>query len=376
MLKIVNQGTVVSAQPKTDYSSCAFSGLCVLPNGRWLCAYRTARTKVNVGVQTTRLTWSDDEGKSWSSPIEPFKAPLIEGKEGRFRAGQPTSLGDSRVVMVLYWVDVSNPNLPFFNEETQGLLDSKIMLSFSDDNGETWSSPCLVDTSPFNQPTPITGPMLLLPDGRWILQFELNKHYYELSEWHHSSVLMFSSDGGKSWPEHTIASHDPTNRIFYWDQRPNMLSDGTIFDLFWTYDNATGIYLNNHARTLRDGEKTWSNIWDIGVSGQPAPAVQLSDGRLAMVYVDRTSEPIIKMRTSSDNGKSWPAETEMVIYRQALDSQTVRKNSMQDAWSEMGKFSLGLPTTAKTANGDIVIVFYAGHSTDETDIKFCQIRDV
>jgi hypothetical protein len=96
---------------------------------------------------------------------------------------------------------------------------------------------------------------------------ELNKAYYDTSVWRHSSVLMFSKDGGRSWPEHAITGHDPENRVFYWDQRPGVLRDGVLLDLFWTYDNRSAAYLNIHARESRDCGSTWSAMWDTGVPG-------------------------------------------------------------------------------------------------------------
>jgi len=373
-MKIVGSGTVVASQPDTDRQSCAFSGVCVFPNGRWLCGFRGAPTKTCVGRQGSFLTRSDDEGKTWSSPIEPFVPPDLDGRRGQFRAVQPTALGGGDVLAVLYWVDASNPDLPFFNEETQGLLDSKIFLAKSNDTGQTWSKPWLIDTSPFNQPTPITGPVLKLANGELGLQFELNNHYYDRSVWRHSSVIMFSKDGGKTFPTHAIAGNDPDNRIFYWDQRPAVLADGRILDLFWTYDNQAGVYLNNHARESRDHGRTWSRMWDTGVTGQPAPAVELSDGGIGMVYVDRTAAPVIKIRTSADGGHSWPADTELQISQSMVASQTEKKATMQDAWSEMSKFSVGLPSTARTKNGDVLVIYYAGADPDHTDIKWARLR--
>jgi len=270
-------------------------------------------------------------------------------------------------------VDYSQPDLPFFNEQTEGLLDSRIFLAESRDRGVTWSEPALVDTSPFNVPTPITGPALVLPDGRWACQFELNKPYYDTSVWRHSSVLIFSSDEGKTWPAYTIASNDPANRIFYWDQRPGVLDDGTIFDLFWTYDNQAAVYLNIHARESRDGGRSWSELWDTGVPGQPAPPVDLKDGRIAMVYVDRTGSPVVKARVSGDRGRSWPAETESVVYQRQADSQTRQKGAMADAWAEMAKFSVGLPATAALPDGDVLVVYYAGPETDLTDVEWVRL---
>jgi len=47
---------------------------------------------------------------------------------------------------------------------------------------------------------------------------------------------------------------------------------------------------------------------------------------------------------------------------------------MQDAWAEMAKFSIGLPSTAFLQNGDILVVYYAGPETDQTDIHWARVR--
>jgi hypothetical protein len=148
-------------------------------------------------------------------------------------------------------------------------------------------------------------------------------------------------------------------------------SDGRVLDLFWTVDRKEAVYRNIHARESLDHGRTWSPIWDTGVPGQPAPAVPLSDGSLAMVYVDRSGAPEIKMRVSHDRGRTWLADSEIVLERPQLANQSLQKSSMQDAWSEMAAFSLGLPATAVAGNGDIVAVYYSGLSTDQTEEPPC-----
>ena len=273
----------------------------------------------------------------------PFGGVSVEGKAGIFRAAGLTPLGGDRVLATLMWVDSSDASLPFFNEETEGLLNTLIFFSISDDQGEHWSAPERMDTRPFEVPTPITGPVLRLSEDRWGCQFELNKHYYDRSVWRQRSVMMFSEDGGKTWPEHVYVSGDPGNRIFYWDQRPGVLADGRILDVFWTYDTAEAVYLNTHACESRDQGRTWSAMWDTGVPGQPAAPVSLPDGSVVMAYVDRTAAPIIKARVSCDGGRSWLDEGEVVVYDSEIESQIWDKSSMDDAWAEMEAYSVGLP---------------------------------
>lgn len=373
-MEIVAQGIVYRGERGTGRSSCAFPGIAVLPGGRWVCGFRAAPTKRGTAGQHALIAISDDEGKTWPAVVDPFVPPAIDGRPGLFRAAYPSALGGNRVLAALCWVDHSDPALPFFNEETEGLLDTRIYLAASEDGGATWSEPRLVDTTPFPAPTPLTGPVLVLPNGEWALQFELNKTYFDRSTWRHVPVMMFSSDRGKSWPAHSVPAQDPENRVFYWDQRPGLLADGGLLDLFWTYDRAKSEYLNIRARRSADGGRSWSDIWDTGVPGQPAPPVSLPDGRTAMVYVDRTAAPAIKLRLSRDMGKTWPGATEMVLHQPRLERQSTKTGSLQEAWTEMEQFSVGLPATALLPDGDILVVFYAGLEPDLTDIRWLRVR--
>jgi hypothetical protein len=368
MLKIIAEETVYSGKNNPVHSSCAFGQICVLPDGRWLCGFRAAPTKNRTEGQKALMTVSQDQGRSWSPPVEPFQAPAVDGKLGAFRSIAFTSLSGARVMATLFWVDVSNPHLPFFNEDTWGLLDSKIFHAFSEDYGEHWSEPQLMQAKPFDFPIALTGPTLRLANGDLACQFELNKHYYDESPWRHSSVMMFSHDEGKTWPDHSIITSHPT--LYYWDQRPAVMNNGEILDLFWTYDNKAGVYRNIHARSSRDNGKSWGEIWDTGVPGQPAPPQQFADGSIAMVYVDRTRSPEIRVRTSLDGGQSWPNGSDMLLYKSDSARPPCSRRNMEEAWAEMANFSLGLPATCMTGDNKLLAIFYAGPHKDKTDIHW------
>jgi len=373
-MKIIGQGIVFKSKSESDNQSCCFPDISVLPSGRWFCACRAAPTKKGTAGQHVIVSWSDDQGRSWSKMIAPFKPPSADGKAGLFRGLYTTSLGGRQVLGALCWVDHSDPALEFFNEKTEGLLDTRIFITLSRDAGKTWSEPRLADTYPIRKPLPLTGPILLTSDKRWACQFEVNKHYHDTRPWRHSSMLMFSSDRGQTWNEFVVVTNDPANRFFYWDQRLAFIGEKRMLGLFWTYDNRKAVYLNIHARESLDDGRRWSAIWDTGVPGQPAAPVRLKDDRIAMVYVDRTSVPAIKARISSDNGRTWPERTEKILFRPPAINQTRNKKSMRDAWSEMGKFSTGLPVTARLPNDDFVVVFYTGPVPDKTDIRWIHVR--
>lgn len=343
-----------------------------------MAGYRLAPAK-QARSQRAFTSWSDDEGRTWSQPAVVDQSFLHEagGQAGSWRYVAGAPLGGERVAAVLGWEDTSDPLLPMFNEQTEGIVDMKLYAAFSDDGGATFGTPRRIPRGRYDDlPTPPTGAMLVLPDERWAVPFEVNKHYDDTAPWQHASCLTFSSDEGATWSEVVEVHTDPDRRIFCWDQRLSVLRDGSIFALFWTFDRQTNAYLSIHSGCSSDCGRSWGRLLDTGVAGQPARPVGFVDGRIVMVYVDRTAEPRIKARVTSDGGTTWPADSELLVHERPARarSQTWDKRSMQDAWAEMSAFSIGLPDGVALPNGDVLTVFYSGDRPDLTDVLWVRIR--
>ncbi|NLZ70452.1 MAG: exo-alpha-sialidase [Clostridiaceae bacterium] len=317
------------------------------------------------------MTYSDDMGKSWSEPSAPFVLPDIDGVPGQCRSLKLLALGGSRVLAVACWVDASDPSLPFYDPDTEGLKDTRIFYAFSEDEGLSWTEPKLMDMGQIRDPVPLTGPPMMLKDGTIACQFEINKHLHDPSKWVHKSALIFSTDGGKTWRDPVIVTEVPD--MYYWDQRPAVMSDGqTIVNFFWTFDGKSQQYLNIHASESKDGGRTWSPIWDTGIYGQPGQPADLGDGRLAVIAIDRSVRPIITVYTSRDRGRSY--DESLVIYDHRIAGQDSVRMDLNEAWAEMAKFSVGHPHLIAIGKGELLAFYYAGTETDYTSVEFVRLK--
>ncbi len=64
---------------------------------------------------------------------------------------------------------------------------------------------------------------------------------------------------------------------------------------------------------------------------------------------------------------------ELTVYDSGQSRCTSDSLSMNDAWSEMGAFSVGHPFMTKLHDGTIVAYYYAGDTTHRTDIHWVKI---
>jgi len=119
-LRIVDCGVVFAGAPGGAEQSATFPAPCVSPGGRWFCMFRAAPVKVSNAGQRVLLTWSDDEGRTWSSPCEPFPPMTLARKPGRMRTGGLVALDKRRLLITLAWVEATIPDAPYFNEATEG----------------------------------------------------------------------------------------------------------------------------------------------------------------------------------------------------------------------------------------------------------------
>jgi hypothetical protein len=371
-MKIISKGTIPKSANNINLRSNTFPSMEILPSGRWLAGFKAAEIKGDCPFQHAEMSWSDDEGKTWVEPFEPVKLPDIDGVPGLSRILYFLSLGGPRVMMLSNWMDASDMSLPYYKSENESLKDTRIFISMSEDNGTSWSEPELMDIPGVDGPVPLTGPPLMLADGTLICQFEINKYDWDDAPWIHRSALVFSYDGGKTWKDIVYVTQE--KGMYYWDQRPAVLSDGiSVVDFFWTLDGKREEYINIHARHSNDGGKTWGELYDTGIYGQPGQPADLGDGRLATICIDRTSSPVITVRTTRDLGRTYD-ETLVVYERNNVAQQDSRHISMNDAWAEMAAFSVGHPALLKLNETEMLAFYYAGDHTDATTIEFVRIR--
>ncbi len=369
-MKITRRGMIPKPLNDENFNSNTFPCIELLPSGRWLAAYKAARIKGDCDFQHAVITWSDDEGRTWTKPYEPVKLPMINGVPGQNRLMYFLSLGGKRVLLVCNWVDSSDTSKPYYNPENESLKDTRIFYCFSEDEGETWSTPKLMNTEPIFDPVPLTGAPFMFKDGSIVCQFEINKHTWDKSKWVHKSAIIFSYDQGLTWKDPVIITAVPD--MYYWDQRPNVMSDGkTIVNYFWTLDGKRSEYLNIHGKMSHDGGRSWGSFWDTGIYGQPGRPVDLGDGRIATIEINRTVSPVITVRTSKDYGKTY--DEALVVYECGLSKQDSRNINMNDAWHEMSLFSVGHPALLRLNNDEILAYYYTGPLCDYTCIEFVRI---
>ncbi len=366
---IESRGTVFEGKAGSPSQSALYPGVSVLPSGRCIATFRTASFREATTGQTVQMCFSDDGGRTWSEPHAFFNDyPVVDGRQGEFFSMYTTPLGGTEVLGLILWVDTSAPERPYYNPETNGIIDHKLFLTRSLNDGDDWDTPVLLSGMPTSRPTAPTAPVLLLPDGRLGCQFEVHKGHAEIGMKFFEGSMIFSSDDGKTWGDYSVVSHDPEMRIFSWDQRINRIGD-TLLALFWTYDDLESSYLNIHASQSLDFGKTWGEHYDTGVPGQPSQPVLLQDGSVAMAYIDRTGSPTIKVRKSIDGGITWPEESELTVFDSEQMKQDKEKSSMSEMWSEMYRFSVGFPSIAVTTEGNLLVCYYSGGDTDSTSIQ-------
>lgn len=371
-MKIIEQGIIYSGKNNPKLSSCAFPSVCQLSDGTLLASFKGAETKGPYNKTDKGMTCiSTDNGKTWGEPFEQFSPPTVDGKPTTIRTLYYVEVAKDNLLAVCNAVDATMENLPYYNEKTEGLKDTYIMVSHSADGGKSWSELQRVQVMSFyNLPLPLTGAPFVTSEGRVGIQFEVNKPYYETEYWVHHSCVVYSNDGGYTWGDEVVITDNPD--IYYWDQRIDTLSDGRVVDIFWTFDRNKGDYIDIHYCESNDGGKTFSPLYDTGLVGQPGNIIDGKDGSQLAIYINRDSAPIIKLAESEDKGITW--KDALTVFDFGANTKGKQNGGMNDVWAEMGAFSIGHPYIEKLNDGTALAYFYSGPSTHRTDFHYAKIE--
>lgn len=166
-MKKVFESIMFSGEGKPQWSSCCFPAMCKLSDGKILASFKAAPQKgpTNKG-ECALVCISEDLGKTWGEPFEMFAPPEVDGKKTTLRTLYFLEWEKGKLLAVANVVDATMEDLPYYNEETEGLKDTYILVSHSGDMGKSWSEFERVFVKTFGDvPLPLTGAPFLTNDG-------------------------------------------------------------------------------------------------------------------------------------------------------------------------------------------------------------------
>ncbi|MBA7611299.1 hypothetical protein ES703_18519 [subsurface metagenome] len=354
------------------------TSIVTLQNGEILMGFNEERYPIHADSGQSCLIKSKDGGKTWDPATKKVIWPYTDfggNWDCSFaQISDGTILMHTRVCsFIAPWGIKSSgeqtlgppPGMPERLKRQTGyaLLKSK-------DNGNTWTDPIPVNTSPVADSSmggyfgmgayavggSGAGHIVELPDGGLIFALE-----EELSK--RRSFLLRSDDGGDNWEYWATMAYDPAGIISWGEPGMTRLKDGKLICLYRTahrpsrQDNMWFNYSDNDGITWSPPERT--SLW-----GFPADVLQLQDGRVLAVYGYRKAPWGVRGCVSQD-GMTWDIKNEFVIREggAAPSGFKIAQEPISQYWH------IGYPTVTQLKDGTIIAAFHE-YSDDKPPIQY------
>ena len=220
-----------------------------------------------------------------------------------------------------------------------------------------WSVPQTVELPP-GLLAYLSGPVIELTNGDWLLPFDKGKAYDDPNPVSPVMLALFSTDRGATWPDVIRLADGSHYGKAHWHGRFVQLLDGTPFTLLWTQDTTTGRFIDLHRTTSDANGRNWETPHPTGLVGQTCWAVDLGGGRMFAAYTVREAEPPgIYGAVSADGGRSWEPDQRLVLW-DATGRETVGIASRDTYPASHDTIAFGRPQAIRLANREAIVSFW------------------
>jgi hypothetical protein len=285
------------------------------------------------------LIRSQDHGRTWSPP-----RPVARREWADCRDPSVCSTRDGRLVFtysVMTGYKLGYVTRPRFADYkfyqflefvfVPELSEVLRYYTYSDDDGETWKAPRLLDLKGYKMVSAFAH-ILELPDGTLLHPIYGGPRRVEVEGdrvkvYNYEAYLARSRDGGESWGDFSLVAKG-------FGEFSLLEVDGDLIAALRSRRNE--LYV---ARS-RDKGYTWSEPVRVGSEVEhPADLIRLSNGDILMVFGYRRFPFGVRAILSKDRGRSWTQERLVLAY---------------DAIGE----DCGYPTIVNADDGKLVLAYY------------------
>jgi len=300
----------------------AFPGAALLNNGDIIVTFREGTKHGVEPIGKVCLSRSTDGGRTWLPRVTVLDRRGVDDRDSSV-----FQMSDGTVLMCLPTV-----------------------MCTSHDFGKTWSEP---------MPTPVFSPSGAIEDedgnivyaGLMMVQggfAQIGNRRANLM----ACAVYRSKDKGRSWQQVGIATYTVRMRWpedFLWQREPSLCIVPSKFYVMCTCNRMRG---DGFLRIIRstDRGRSWGPIIKTPVWGKPGHLLALKDGRLLMTYGYRRPPWGVRACLSSDYGKTWDMENEIII---RMDGGTPTGQPRK-----VGNSDLGYPVSIRLDDRRIFTVYY------------------
>ena len=365
MVRIRNVEQVfIYKDPKLAHAANQGS-IVTLQNGEVLMGFNEERYPRHADTGQSCFIKSKDGGKTWDPATKKVVWPYTDFW-GYFDCAF-AQISDGTILMHTRICSFSSFIAPQGIKSESLKRQTGYVLFKSKDNGNKWTGPIPVNTSPVaNCGDPNysggcavggsgAGHIVELSDGGLI--FALCGRL-GLEMWEEASFLLRSDDGGDNWEYWATMAYDPAGIICWIEPGMTRLKDGKLICLYRTSYRRPGRQDNMWFNYSEDDGITWSPPKRTGLWGYPADVLQLQDGRVLAVYGYRKAPWGVRGCVSED-GMTWDIKNEFVI----------REGGAAPPEFGSGYYHIGYPTVTQLKDGTIIAAFHE-YSDDKPPIQY------
>ena len=347
-IKVLNTGIL-------DNRDSAFPQAVQRPSGEIFCSF-----SVGGGAEVTGGTdWarSTDNGETWTPAGTILPADKVQGLANFLKLSQSP---DGKTLYA-YGSTIDADISKLFGDR-----DARAILCKSNDDGKTWSSPQPVDLGT-DCALEVSFAAMVHSSGRLLAPGATLAHPEKLGE---RVLVSLSDDEGETWSEQSTVFYDPAGEKSYFEHKFTELPDGRILATAWTVTQGDYRDLENSYSLSPDAGQTWGPIQSTGIKGQTMSTVALGHNRLLVLYNRRYGDQAVVMALVTVEQDHWNVHHESILYDARSFHQ--RSVEIESGIEELNDFAFGFPTAISLQDGTLLATHWC-HEQGTCNIRWTKL---